>query len=183
MNEANNPWGGGNLGAVLRDELVASESFRRVYCPSEPQPPPPLRLAVDAVGSLDGHDEWENFASTLTAAFLMLPSAFMPFFKDFELRCTVTLEEEGQRLHRFEVAGQRRVTHALFAKRESYLQRAREELYREVAHLVASELETIEATQARNAGDSARRQGLAAALPSARKLSIPADVAPGPGSR
>jgi hypothetical protein len=157
VRETNNPWSDGGFGAVLRDELMANGTFRRVYFPAGPPDSSLLRLTVDSVGSHDGHEGWENFASNLTGAFLMLPSAFMPFFEDFELRCRVTVEDEGRVLRSFEVVAQRGVTHALFAKRISYLRRVRAELYREVAHLIAAELQSVESMS--RGWNSATRSG------------------------
>ncbi len=134
------PWGGGNLGDIVRDTLKANGTFTEVYYPVEPRNPPDLRLAIDARGSVD-EEIGEGIAKSFFIGLLLfIPVGVIRFDKTFDLDADVVLSRKGKEERRFNVKSKTEVSHTMFTRGEEYEPAAREAAFRDLGIRIGEEL-------------------------------------------
>lgn len=140
MNEGGVVWGGGRMGELTRNALIASGAFSEVYYPIEPRTPPPLRLAIDARGNVDEEVGFGMVKAVIIGALLFIPVGLIRFNKDFTLDAQVVLLNGGQEVQRFQVSGATRIAHTMFSDTDSYETAGREAAAAYLAEAIAAQL-------------------------------------------
>ncbi len=140
MSEAGVVWGGGQLGELTKNALVATGAFGEVYYPIEPRMSPPLRLAIDARGNVDEEVGWGVVKAIIIGALFFIPVGVIRFDKDFNLDAQVVLSDAGQEVQRFRVAGATHVAHTMFSAAEGYEPAARQAAATHLAEEIAAHL-------------------------------------------
>jgi len=140
VNESAVVWGGGRLGGTVRDTLIALGSFDQVYFPVEPRNPPPLRLVIEASGTVQEEVGVGILKSFIIGCLAFIPVGIIRFDKTFELDATVVLLKEGQELRRFHIKSSTGVSHTMFSEIEEYEPAAQTAAFRDLGERIASEL-------------------------------------------
>ena len=104
VDEAGVAWSRGRMTEVIRQSLIELGSFREVLYADEPLAPPPLRLAIAAVGSASE----DSLASTGKKIFIgvlaLLPVGVVTFEKNFTVKARAIFYRNEEILQQIDLA-------------------------------------------------------------------------------
>ncbi|MDJ0867770.1 MAG: hypothetical protein QNK03_16820 [Myxococcota bacterium] len=140
VNEAGFYWSNGSFGEVLREALLAQDVFDEIHYPVEPVDPPSVVLEVEAVGHFDEAVTWAFIGATITGFFYFVPMPIVPYFQSYDSECLVRLRDGDRLVGEFGVETRARVTHAIFANPETYVEKVKERTFRDLSARIADEL-------------------------------------------
>jgi len=147
-------WGGGRLGDIVRDTLVASGAFAEVYYPVEPPNPPSTRLRIEAFASEQerGGKATLIVQGVLPLVILLFPIAAVALAvatlggarvmkKTFTVEANVLLSNSGRELRRFSTSASATVSYnMLFSKKDAFEAAAAEVAFRQLGEQIAAAL-------------------------------------------
>jgi hypothetical protein len=143
VNEAGIPWGNGEFGSAIQEQLLSRGIFSKVYYPVEPIDPPGTVVEVVGLGDFDEAVLWAMIAAAATGYFLFLPAPVMPYFQSYEAEFEVRVVRAGEQAQTFQVASSASIVHAAFAAPSSYLPGARTSLIENLSKQVAAGVEAL----------------------------------------
>ena len=141
VNEAGIPWGNGEFGSAIREQLLSQGTFSEVHYRVEPIDPPSTVVEVVGLGKFDEAVVWALFAAAATGYFLFLPAPVMPYFQEYEAELEVRVTRAGEQTHTFRVASSASIVHAIFASPSRYLPDVRTSLIENLSTQVAAGVE------------------------------------------
>ncbi len=143
VNEAGIPWGNGEFGSAIQDELLSRGIFRQVHYPVEPIDPPGTVVEVVGLGDFDEAVVWALIAATATGYFLFLPAPVMPYFQEYEAEFEVRVIRADQPTQSFRVESSASIVHAVFTAPSRYMPNVRSSLIENLAKRVAAGVEDL----------------------------------------
>jgi len=141
VNEAGIPWGNGEFGPAIQEELLSRGIFSQVYYPVEPIDPPSTVIEVVGLGDFDEAVLWAMIASAATGYFFFLPAPVLPYFQDYEAEFEVRVIRADQPVQSFRVESSALVVHAVFARPINYLPKVRTSVVENLTQKVAAGIE------------------------------------------
>lgn len=138
-------WGGGQLGDIVRDTLLAEGTFKEIYYPVEPRNAPDLRLSIAARGSVDEEVGLGIVKSIIIGALLFIPVGLIRFNKTYDLDAEVTLLKAGKELQRLTIKSSTEISHTMFSQTEGYEPAARQAAFKDLGDQIAAKLSVLKA--------------------------------------
>lgn len=136
-------WGGGQLGYIVRDTLLAEGTFKEIYYPVEPRNVPDLRLSIIAKGSIDEEVELGIAKSLIIGALFFIPVGLIRFNKTYDLDADVVLLRAGKELQRFTIKSSTKISHTMFSQIKGYEPAARQAAFKDLGDQIAAKLRVL----------------------------------------
>jgi len=133
-------WGGGRLGEVVRDTLVASGAFGEVYFPVEPRNPPSLRLEVTGRGTVEEDIGMGVLKSVVIGVLFFAPVGIVQFHKTFHLDAVGVLADAEREVAHVPVQSSTDVYFTLFSHVDGYDRAAQDAAFHDLGERLAAAL-------------------------------------------
>ena len=145
VDETGVAWSRGRMGEVTRQSLIELGSYREVLYADEPLKPPPLRLAIAAVGSTSENSAASTGKKFFIGVLVLLPGGVVTFEKNFTVEARATFSRKGQVLQQIDLANSARLNYTLLYDRGTAEKTLGEAMFQHLAAQLAVRLAPVSA--------------------------------------